>query len=120
MLKKKPQDISFESGIVHFYREKNTAAPGDKPNNQPVYMLTLRYSRGTVGITRYYTAMQNSQKIDEVIRCPIDSRVRVGDIAEITMGGERYNVRQVQYPQDTAFAVMDISLERLGVQNETK
>lgn len=113
MLKQKPQDISFNSGIVHFYRTKNAAAPGNMPQPTLTHLATLRYHRKTVGISRYYTAMQNAQKIAEVIRCPLVAAVDVNDTAELATTGARYIVRQVQYPEGTALPVMDISLERL-------
>lgn len=113
MLKQKPQDISFDSGIVHFYRQQNTAAPGNMPKPTLTHLATLRYRRKTVGISRYYTAMQNSQKISEVIRCPLVPLVDVTDTAEIAATGVKYIVRQVQYPEGTTLPVMDIALERL-------
>lgn len=113
MLKKKPQDISFDSGIVHLYRKVNTATPGNMPSAELKYTVTLRFHRKTVGISRFYTAMQQNQKIDEVIRCPLVSSVSVNDIAELPPENTKYLVRQVQYPEDTALPVMDLALERL-------
>lgn len=112
MLKKKPQDISFESGIAHFYKNKNAAEPGDMPKKEPTYHVTLRYHRRTVGISRFYTAMQQGQKIDEVIRCPAVPGIEANNLAELPANSAWYIVRQVQYPEGTAIPVMDISLER--------
>ena len=111
MLNRKPQDNSFQDGIVKLYREENAAAPGDMPREELVHKLTLRYRRRTVGIKRFYEAKQAQQEISEVIRCPLVSAVSSRDVAEL--GGRRYLIRQVQYPEDSAVPVMDLALERL-------
>lgn len=112
MLKTKIQDEAFSDGIVKLHRKENVTAAGDLPKAELVHQLTLRYRRRTVGIKRYYTALQNQQHIDEVIRCPLVSSVSVLDIAELQDGG-KYLIRQIQYPEGTAVAVMDLALEKL-------
>ena len=43
MLYQKPQDNSFQDGVVKLYRKENTAAPGDMPKEGLAYKATLRY-----------------------------------------------------------------------------
>lgn len=112
MLDQKPQDNSFQDGVVKLYRKENTAAPGDMPKEGLAYKVTLRYRRRTVGMQRNYLAKQNQEHIDEVIRCPLVPSVCSRDIAELP-GGQRYLIRQVQYPENPAVPVMDLALERL-------
>lgn len=113
MIKLKPQDNPYPDGIVKVYRKTNHANPGNMPQEDVECWLTLRYKRRTVGISRYYTALQQNQQIDEVLRCPLISKVSVRDIAEVFPGGKRYVIRQVQYPEGTAVPMMDLALERL-------
>lgn len=116
MLKQKPQDEAFADGIVKILRPVDNAEPGDMPVEKLELILTLRYRRRTVGVTRHYTAMQNMQRVDEVIRCPAAREVLEDDIAILPEG--RYIVRQVQYPEGTAVKVMDIALERVAEKSE--
>jgi len=118
VLSPKPQDNSFSDGIVKLYRKQNTASPGNMPKSELAYQFTLRYHRRTVGMSRFYKAMQYQQQIDEVIRCPLISSVSANDIAEIYPGGDKFIVRQVQYPEDAAVPVMDLALERLEGAHE--
>ena len=118
MIKQKPQDNPYPDGIVKLYHEENQAKPGNMPKEGLRYRLTLRYRRKTVGMTRYYTALQQQQRIDEMIRCPLEPSVSVRDIAEVYPGGKRYIVRQVQYPENTTVPMMDLALERLEGSNE--
>lgn len=116
MLKQKPQDEAFADGVVKILRQVDTAEPGDMPVEKLKPVLTLRYRRRTVGVTRHYTALQNMQRVDEVIRCPAAREVLEDDIAILPEG--RYIVRQVQYPEGTAIRVMDIALERVVEKGE--
>lgn len=110
MIKQKPQDSAFTDGIVKIYRKRDAAKPGNMPVERPSYLLLLRYHRRTVGSKRFYDAFKYSQKIDEVIRCPLASVVSADDIAELP--GGTYVIRQVQYPEGAAFPMMDLALER--------
>ena len=68
MLKTKFQ--SFPDGVVSIYKMDNIGAPGDMPVEGLVLKQTLRYKERTVGLNRFYSAMQNNIKVDYVIRCP--------------------------------------------------
>lgn len=113
MLKRKPQDNPYPDGIIKVYCKVNQSEPGNMPSEVEEHCLTLRYRRRTVGINRYYTAMQHQQQIDEVLRCPLVPNVSARDIAEVFPGGKRYVIRQVQYPEGTVVPEMDLALERL-------
>jgi SPP1 family predicted phage head-tail adaptor len=105
---------TFNDGVVTIYGTKNTAPAG----GLPVYALnpepkeTLRYEERTVGIQRFYTAMQNKIRIDMLLRCPRIRNIATQDIA-IPIDGKQYEIKQVQYPPDVEPPVMDLSLERL-------
>lgn len=104
---------TFNDGIVNIYSVGNIAADG----NKPVEGLTLkagplRYHERTVGMSRYWAAMQNQTKVDLLLRVPQLRNVSTHDIA-IPNDGKQYEIKQVQYPEDVEPPVMDLSLERL-------
>lgn len=102
---------TFNDGLVYICSVENTAEAGNMPKEGLAAKGKLRYSERTVGINRYYTAMQNNVKIDRVIRCPRLEMVSTQNIACIN--GDQYNIRQIQYPEDIMPKVMDLSLEKV-------
>jgi len=115
MLLRKRQ--SFPDGVVSFYKVTDIALPGDLPIEGLVLKQTLRYKERTVGMSRFYQAMQNNIKVDFVIRCPEVrglSEKATDILVAILIDGQQYKVMQIQYPEDVEPPVMDLSLERLG------
>lgn len=72
----------------------------------------LRYEERTVGMGRFWTAMQSNARIDMVLRVPQRRSVCTQDVA-IPIDGEQYEIKQIQYPPDVDPPVMDLSLERV-------
>lgn len=107
------QTQSFNDGIVKIYRVVDIALPGDMPKEGLILQLTLRYKERTVGLTRYYAALQNNIKVDFVIRCQQVREVLANDVA-ILVDENQYRVMQVQYPEDVEPPVMDLTLEKVG------
>jgi len=86
----------------------------------PVEGLTLkagplRYHERTVGMTRFWAAMQNQAKVDMVLRVPLIGTVSALDVA-IPIDGRQYIIKQIQHLEDTEPPTMDLSLERLDYQ----
>ena len=73
------------------------------------HIVTVPYERRTVGVQRYWWADRNDRHIADLIRCPLVRSVDTQCVAEID--GKRYQIVQVQYPQDTTSPTMDLSLE---------
>ena len=120
MLKSKFQ--SFNDGAVNIYKVENTALPGDMPKEGLVLKQSLRYKERTVGMTRYYAAMQNDIKVDFVIRCPEVrglSEKATDILVAILIDGQQYEVKQIQYIEDAVPKSMDLTLERMGVDFAT-
>ena len=116
MLKAKFQ--SFPDGVVSVYKVGDVALPGDMPKEGLVLQQTLRYKERTVGLTRYYQALQNNIKVDFVIRCPEVrglSEKATDILVAILIDGQQYKVMQIQYIEDAKPPSMDLSLERIGV-----
>ena len=108
---------SFNGGVVSLYKVTDLALPGDLPVEGLVLKQTLRYKERTVGMTRYFAAMQNNIKVDFVIRCPEVrglSEKNTDILVAILIDGQQYKVMQIQYIEDAEPKSMDLSLERLG------
>ena len=116
MLKAKYQ--SFPDGLVSIYKVGDVALPGDMPSEGLILKNSLRYKERTVGLSRFYSAMQNNIKVDAVIRCPEVRGLseRATDIlVAILIDGLQYEVKQIQYIEDARPPSMDLTLERVGV-----
>lgn len=109
-LKNRPSQ-SFNDGIVTIRQMRDTAAPGDMENLQPVDLYTLRFEERMVGMQRRYLGLQDDMRIDKLIRVQRRDDVTTDDTALID--GQEYKVRQIQYVVDIRPRVMDLSLERL-------
>ena len=112
MLQAKHQ--SFNDGSVKIYSLGNIALPGDMSKEELALLQTLRYHERTVGFNRFYVAKQSDIKVAFVIRCP---RIKTlsDNLVAIMNDGQQYEVIQIQYPEDVEPPVMDLTLERLGV-----
>lgn len=107
----------LDDGIVRVYELVNVSDPGDKP----VYWLGSfsdhAFGYETVGINRYYTAMEAKRQIDELIRIHIDREIFPDThIAEILTdtGGHQFRIVQVQHLKDEdELWCSKLSLERL-------
>ena len=108
----KEETQTFNSGTAQFYSVENIAPPGALPKDGIRYKGTLRYDERTVGIKRYYTAMQSNTRVDALIRCPRREEITPQDVT--VLRGLQSRVVQIQYPKEAVPPVMDISLERLG------
>lgn len=117
MKENKPQ--TFNDGSVKIYEVINTAPPGKKPIKEVIYKNTLRYHERTVGLNRYYKALQLNAKIKYVLRCPCLRSVSTQDVA-IPNDGKQYHIKQIQYPEDIKPRVMDLTLERVTADYDIK
>lgn len=105
------QKQAFNDGVVMVYSVGDIAKPGDMPKQGLVLKETLRFHWRTVGIKRYYIAMQASQQVDEVIRCPYRETVCAKDVA--VLAGKQYRIDLVQRPEGIVPPVMDLTLSRV-------
>lgn len=108
---------SFNDGVVDLHKVTDLALPGDLPVEGLVLKQTLRYKERTVGLNRFYSAMQNDIKVDYVIRCPEVrglSEKATDILVAIPIDSYQYKVIQIQYIEDAQPPSMDLTLERLG------
>jgi len=104
---------SFPDGVVKIYTVGDVSSPGDMPKDGLILKESLRYKERTVGINRFYSALQNSVKVAFVLRCPLVRSVSTSDVA-VMPDLVQFEIKQVQYPEDQEPPVMDLTLERIG------
>lgn len=109
---KNKQHQQFNDGVVKIYSVSNIAEPGKMPVETLELKYTLRYKERTVGLQRYYTALQANITVSHVLRCPFLRNVSTQDIA-IPNDGQQYRIVQIQRPEDIDPPVMDLTLERV-------
>lgn len=106
------QTQTFKDGVVKIYKVDNIATPGNMPKDGLVIKDGLRYDERTVGMSRFWTAMQAQAKVEQMLRVPRTNFVSTQDIA-IPNDGEQYKIIQIQYPENVEPPCMDLSLERV-------
>ena len=107
--------MTFDDGILSVYRPENTAGPGDKP--QPGYIFKGRYYYGfaSLGVTRYYAAMQAGQDVSAVVAVPGWNDIVTNDVIVLD-DGQKYGAEMVQ-PETDEFGlrIMRVTLGVLSV-----
>jgi SPP1 family predicted phage head-tail adaptor len=106
---------TFNDGAVGIYTVTNISPPGKMPKEGVALKHTLRYKERTVGMQRFYAAMQANIRINYVLRCPKLRDITTKDVA-IPNDGKQYKIVQIQYPED--LDVMDLTLEELTAKYE--
>lgn len=121
MPNRKIQIQTFNDGVANIYSVSNIAPQGGMPKEGLIHKLgPIRYEERTVGIQRYWAAMQAQARIDMVLRMPIIRSVSLHDVV-IPVDGQQYKIVQIQYPKkDVEIPVMDLSLQRLEVAYDTE
>ncbi len=110
---------TFNDGVLDIYRVTNIAEAGNMPKDGlKAKIKNIRYSERTVGMGRYWAAMQEHVQITQMVRIQRIEAINVNDVAIIK--GKQYKIVQIQYVQDTSPPCMDLSLERLETEYEIK
>ena len=112
--------MAYDSGTLELRRGTNTAPAGAAPvlTYEPVW--GCYYEARTVGLTRWYTAMEHADRVDLVVRVPryygvltATDRVVLTPVDHEDDG--LYKVVQVQQVSDEdGLPATDLSLERTG------
>ena len=108
MTSNKAQFLSFNDGIAEIYSVTNGALPGDKPKEILTLKEKLRFKDNTVGMNRFYEAMQSKINISRVIQLPLIASVTTADIAKI--GETEYKIVQKQEYRETRPPSMKLTL----------
>lgn len=107
--------MTFDDGILTVYRPQNTAGPGDKPVPGLKFIGRYYYSISSLGVTRYYAAMQAGQDVSAVVAVPGWNDIVTNDVIVLD-DGRKYRAEMVQ-PETDAFGlrIMRITLGVLSV-----
>lgn len=105
--------MTFDDGILTIYTVVNRAALGDKPVYGLIEKMRSYFSYQTLGINRYYTALQADQQISAVVAVPAWDDIRVTDVCALE-DGTQYTIMMVQAEKDEmGLRIMRLSLERV-------
>ena len=100
--------MTFDDGVLKIYKVINIAETGMKPK----YALKLKskhcFGFETVGISRYYTALQANVQVSDVVH--IWKKKKITSILE---DGLQYKCAFVQHVMDDGLKITRITLERL-------
>lgn len=103
---------TYNDGVVKIYSVSDEASPGSMPKEEKTIMYTLCYREMRMGITRYYTAYQNHQQVERVIRIPkvdkITNQCRAVDEHDI-----EYQISLTQTVDDVYPPSLDITLSKV-------
>ena len=107
--------MTYDDGILTVYRPQNTAGPGDKPQPGLKFIGRHYYSISSLGVTRYYAAMQAGQDVSAVVAVPGWNDIITNDIV-ILDDGRQYRAEMVQ-PETDEFGlrIMRVTLGVLSV-----
>ncbi len=114
----KVNHLEFNDGIVKLYSVKNAADEGDTPVEKLVLIRSCRFKCRTVGMTRYYEAMQHQIRLAKMILIPECHVLNVLDVAVLSDGATQYRIEQVQRRTDTRPFTMQLSLSAIESGDE--
>lgn len=100
--------LSFNDGTCEIYTVSNTAEKGDMPVEGLILKYTLRFRWHTVGMSRFYEALQAQVRITNAVEVPLREDVNPQDVAVIN--GRQYRITQKQERRDTRPASMLLTL----------
>lgn len=115
--------MTFDDGIVGVYELTKVRVPGKMPVDGLQEKERFYFGYETLGINRYYTALQASQQIESVISIPgwnpIKANTHIAIIADvdgnITADCDQFRIVMVQPTTDEdGLRITRLSLERIG------
>lgn len=115
--------MTYDDGVIGVYELTQEKVPGKKPTEGLQEKERFAFSYETLGINRYYTALQADQQIESVIRIPgwvmIPANRHIAVLADvdgnITGECDQFRIVMVQPTTDEdGLQITRLSLERLG------
>lgn len=107
--------MTFDDGILTVYRPQNTAGPGDKPVPGLTFRGRYYYGISSLGVTRYYAAMQAGQDVSAVVAVPGWNDIVTNDVIVLD-DGRKYRAEMVQPEMDEfGLRIMRVTLGVLSV-----
>lgn len=112
--------MTFDDGILTIYSVENIGNPGFKPVAGLMKKESYCFGYDTLGITRYYTALQAKQQIEAVVNVPGWNDITTLDIC-ILENGKQYKIVMVQPAFDEqGLKITKLSLERISEEYAIK
>lgn len=106
--------MTFDDGILTIYETKNMAEPGEKPVIGLIEKGRYYYNYDTLGVVRYYNAMQAQQKLEAVVNIQGWNDISSLDIC-VLENKKQYKCSMIQATHDdNGLKITKLSLERLG------
>lgn len=115
--------MTFDDGIVGVYELTQVKVPGKMPTEGLQLSERFYFSYETLGINRYYTALQAGQQIEAVISVPGWNEIKANrhiaiianDDGNITSESTQYRIQMAQpTTDDQGLRITRLSLERIG------
>lgn len=112
--------MTYDDGILTVYRPTNTAGPGDKPVSGLTFRGRYYYSISSLGVTRYYAAMQAGQDVSAVVAVPGWNDIVTNDVVVLDEQPERQYRADMVQPETDEFGlrIMRVTLGVLSVDYE--
>lgn len=105
---------TFDDGILTIYNVENIAKPGDMPVTRLVEKASFCFGYETVGINRFYTALQVNRQIESVVHIPGWNDIGATDVC-VLENGNQYIMPQIQPTlDDDNLRITRLSLERVS------
>ena len=105
--------MTFDDGILTIYKAENAAKPGEKPVTALVKKGQHYYGFDTLGISRYFTALQAKQKIECVVNIPGWTDIKATDICALENGEQFKIAMKQQMTDEDGLRITKLSLERI-------
>ena len=115
--------MTFDDGILGIYQLTDQSSPGKMPIEGLSFLEKFYFGYETLGINRYYTAMQANQQIESVVSIPgwqeIPANVSIAVLAKedgtLDSDCRQYRIVMVQPTMDeSGLRITRLSLERIG------
>lgn len=106
--------MTFDDGILTIYAVTNTAQPGQMPVEGLEEKEKYYYGFDTLGINRYYTALQAQQQIEAVVNVPGWGDVAATDVCALDNGDQFRIVMRQPALDDNGLRITKLSLERIN------
>ena len=106
--------MTFDDGILTIYKVENTAHPGQMPVEGLTEKDRYYYGFDTLGINRFYTALQAQQQIEAVVNVPGWGDIAATDICALDNGDQFRIVMRQPTLDDNGLRITKLSLERIN------
>lgn len=112
--------MTFDDGILTIYSVENIGDPGMMPVTGLVEKEKYYYGFDTLGINRYYTALQAQQQIESVVNIPGWGEISATDICALDDGSQFRIVMRQPTTDEDGLRITKLSLERMDEQYAVK